>query len=358
METGTPGVKSTPDGWLEPRRRRTAADARLAFRAVALGPPLPRSPARRRRRARHEPRSSASTCAQREPAAARARLRVAVRASGVQRPAARHRPRDVRGGASCSRAPTPRGSTPAPTAPTTRAARFGEALRQIAQLDPGRRRPARSPSPTSTAGTRTSARAPSRASSRNRLARLRRRARRLRAAISATAWPTSSCSPCRSSAAPSRENGNRGTDHGHATAMFVLGGGVRGGTRLRPLARPRARAAATRAATSPSPPTSARSSHEVATRHLALPATAPALPRLVCTRSPSRPGGVEEPSSAGNGRQPLRRPNGAHGLAKRDHGRTRVRIPLGPPHSMREGAGSPEGVGSSSMCVSTRLASW
>jgi uncharacterized protein (DUF1501 family) len=26
-----------------------------------------------------------------------------------------------------------------------------------------------------------------------------------------------------------RENGNRGTDHGHATAMLVLGGPVRGG---------------------------------------------------------------------------------------------------------------------------------
>ena len=26
-----------------------------------------------------------------------------------------------------------------------------------------------------------------------------------------------------------RENGNRGTDHGHANAMFVLGGDVRGG---------------------------------------------------------------------------------------------------------------------------------
>jgi len=26
------------------------------------------------------------------------------------------------------------------------------------------------------------------------------------------------------------ENGNRGTDHGHATAMLLLGSGVRGGT--------------------------------------------------------------------------------------------------------------------------------
>ena len=26
-----------------------------------------------------------------------------------------------------------------------------------------------------------------------------------------------------------RENGNRGTDHGHASAAFVMGGAVRGG---------------------------------------------------------------------------------------------------------------------------------
>ena len=25
------------------------------------------------------------------------------------------------------------------------------------------------------------------------------------------------------------ENGNRGTDHGHGNAMFVIGGGVKGG---------------------------------------------------------------------------------------------------------------------------------
>jgi uncharacterized protein (DUF1501 family) len=31
-----------------------------------------------------------------------------------------------------------------------------------------------------------------------------------------------------------RENGNRGTDHGHATAMLVLGGSVKGGRMVGP----------------------------------------------------------------------------------------------------------------------------
>jgi uncharacterized protein (DUF1501 family) len=35
-----------------------------------------------------------------------------------------------------------------------------------------------------------------------------------------------------------RENGDRGTDHGHANCMFVMGGGVRGGQSLRQVARP------------------------------------------------------------------------------------------------------------------------
>ena len=40
-----------------------------------------------------------------------------------------------------------------------------------------------------------------------------------------------------------RENGNRGTDHGHANCMFVMGGAVRGRQGLRPVAGPGAGAA-------------------------------------------------------------------------------------------------------------------
>ena len=53
-----------------------------------------------------------------------------------------------------------------------------------------------------------------------------------------------------------RENGNRGTDHGHANVMFVLGGPVRGGgsTDAGRASIPRN---STKAAISRSPPTSA-----------------------------------------------------------------------------------------------------
>ena len=46
------------------------------------------------------------------------------------------------------------------------------------------------------------------------------------------------------------ENGSVGTDHGHATAMFVMGGGVRGGRVRGSLARARSRRPASRAAIS------------------------------------------------------------------------------------------------------------
>src|SRR5580704_4536428 len=42
METGTPGVKITEDGWLNRSLRDMPAAQRSAFRAIALGPSLPR----------------------------------------------------------------------------------------------------------------------------------------------------------------------------------------------------------------------------------------------------------------------------------------------------------------------------
>ena len=42
METGTPGLKATEDGWLNRSLRSLAAPAQSPFRAIALGPSLPR----------------------------------------------------------------------------------------------------------------------------------------------------------------------------------------------------------------------------------------------------------------------------------------------------------------------------
>ena len=73
------------------------------------------------------------------------------------------------------------------------------------------------------------------------------------------------------------ENGNRGTDHGHATAMLVLGGGVRGGRVYGRWPGPRAGTSASRVATSRSPPTSARCSPR-SRRAISASAAAPLFP--------------------------------------------------------------------------------
>jgi uncharacterized protein (DUF1501 family) len=81
------------------------------------------------------------------------------------------------------------------------------------------------------------------------------------------------------------ENGNRGTDHGHATAMLVLGGGVRGGRvygRWPGLAREQLFESRDLAVT-----TDFRALFgEVATRHLGLPADAPLFPGWTPPRVP------------------------------------------------------------------------
>ncbi len=41
MESGTPGVKATDDGWLN-RTLRSLPEDKSAFRAIAMGPAMPR----------------------------------------------------------------------------------------------------------------------------------------------------------------------------------------------------------------------------------------------------------------------------------------------------------------------------
>jgi uncharacterized protein (DUF1501 family) len=80
------------------------------------------------------------------------------------------------------------------------------------------------------------------------------------------------------------ENGNRGTDHGHATTMFVLGGPVRGGRLYGrwPGLAPEQRFESRDVAVS----TDFRALfHEIATRHLAVPATAALFPGWAPSRT-------------------------------------------------------------------------
>ena len=134
MESATPGVKSTGDGWLN----RVPAGARARepatpFRAVALAPQLPRIAAGPGAGARDRARStsSASAAAARDAhvgasfeaqyAAAADRV---LNGTGREAFDAMHDAQGGRPGA------LPAGST----APTIRAAPFGQALQQIAQL--------------------------------------------------------------------------------------------------------------------------------------------------------------------------------------------------------------------------------
>ena len=86
-----------------------------------------------------------------------------------------------------------------------------------------------------------------------------------------------------------RENGNRGTDHGHATAMLVLGGTVKGGRmvgRWPGLAREQLYEGRDLAVT-----TDFRNLFaEVAARHLGVPASAPLFPGF--TTNPAKYPGV------------------------------------------------------------------
>jgi len=228
MESGTPGVKSTPDGWLARGLSATPGTSASPFRAVALGPVLPRVL-----------RGDAGAVAMTSLAAFDIRDAAAFAGGGLDarrgfeslydqgvRDLLYGTGRDTFDAVKILKAAAPQRIQPANGAVYPRG-RFGESLRQIAQLvraDVGLE-----VAFADVGGWDTHA---AQGNERGQLAlRLREfgdglaaldrdLGERMRDVVVLTMSEFGRTV---------RENGNRGTDHGHGTAMLVMGGAVKGG---------------------------------------------------------------------------------------------------------------------------------
>jgi uncharacterized protein (DUF1501 family) len=271
METGTPGVKSTADGWLSRAAGALTPGPATPFRAVALGPRLPRILGGEAGALavasldRFDVRTAA-------PAAA-ARGFESLYADGV-RDLLHGTGRETFEALRVLKRAGAAGLAPANGADYPRG-RFGESLRQIAQLirgDVGLRIAFTDVGGWDTHVGQGAESGPLG----NRLRELGQGlaafARDLGNRLSDVVVVTMS-----EFGRTVAENGNRGTDHGHATAMLVLGGDVRGGRvygrwpGLAPEQRFEGRDLAVT--------TDFRALfHEVTTRHLGLPLATPLFP--------------------------------------------------------------------------------
>jgi uncharacterized protein (DUF1501 family) len=224
MESGTPGVKSTADGWLNrvlKAERRADASASSPFRAVALGPQLPRtlqgtSPALAMTDVnRFGVRGGAGTQASFEAEYAAAADRVlqrtgqdafdAMRQLDAAAPG-RYQPEN---GAAYPRSP------------------YGQALKQIAQLvkaDVG----LEVAFAESTQWDHHANEGGATGQLANRLADFAQGIAALVTDLGSRMQDVVILTMSEFGRAVA-ENGNRGTDHGHANAMFIVGGAVKGG---------------------------------------------------------------------------------------------------------------------------------
>jgi uncharacterized protein (DUF1501 family) len=282
MESGTPGVKSTPDGWLVRPAGALPSDSASPFRSVALASRLPRS-------LRGDAGALAMSSLDKfdvraaQPAVARRGFE-SLYAEGVQ-DLLHGTGRETFEAVKLLKSAGASRLTPANGADYPRG-RFGEALRQIAQLvraDVGLQIAFAEVEGWDTHVGQGAEQG-----------QLSNRLREFGAALAAFSQDLGdrmadvlvlTMSEFGRTVA---ENGNRGTDHGHATAMLALGGAIRGGRvygrwpGLAPEQRFEGRDL--------SVTTDFRTLfHEVATRHLALPATAPLFPGW---SAPPRPLGL------------------------------------------------------------------
>jgi uncharacterized protein (DUF1501 family) len=217
MEIGTPGVKSTPDGWLN-RYLGETRSGDSPFRGVAVSPQTPRM------LAGAEPTLSLSSIEE-------FRLRNQAGAAALQKLYANSSdPLFRQGGNSLfeamARLRAIESKIP-PSAASYPAGRFGNGLKQIARLikaDVGLEIAF-----TDIEGWDTHV------AEGGATGQLANRLRDLGAGLAAFYQDLSDrmddviLVTLSEFGRTARENGNRGTDHGHANVMFVMGGGVRGG---------------------------------------------------------------------------------------------------------------------------------
>ncbi len=276
METGTPGVKSTPDGWLA-RAVKTRPAKAAPFRAVALGPALPRT-------------LQGDVGAISMPSIDRFDVRAAADDGATRRGFESLYARGVRdllhgAGRETFEAVKMLRSANASSIPPGNGAEyprgpFGEAMRQIAQLIKANVGLEVAFADMQGWDTHVGQGAEQ--------GQLALRLREFGGALAAFARDLGdrmadvvvlTMSEFGRTVA---ENGNRGTDHGHATAMLVLGGPVRGGRvhgRWPGLARPQLFEGRDLAVT-----TDFRALFsEVAGRHLGVP-SAPLFPGFAATQ--------------------------------------------------------------------------
>jgi len=228
MESGTPGVKSTADGWLARALRARSPEKPSPFRAVAMGPILPRSlrgdvgalavPSLRDFDVKADGGGAMSTAGARRGFEALYERGVRDLLYGTGR--------ETFEAIRILKAAAPQQLAPANGAEYPRG-RFGESLKQIAQLvkaEVGLEVACAD----STGWDTHAGQGAERGQLANRLAELAQGLaaldRDLGDRMADVVVLTMS-----EFGRTVRENGNRGTDHGHGTAMLVLGGPVRGG---------------------------------------------------------------------------------------------------------------------------------
>jgi uncharacterized protein (DUF1501 family) len=225
MESGTPGVKNTSDGWLNRTMQSEAAAADSPFRAVALGTSLPRILAGKASAVAVSNVSGFGIANGNPAAAPLGNTFEAMYAQSVDSV--------LHGTASETfeavkmlKSADPQRYTPAPGANYPRG-RFGDALRQTAQL-------IKANLGVQIAFTDIGGwdHHVNEGSTEGQLANVLRDFSQSIAAFWTDLGPLAEDTVVVTMSEfgrTARENGNRGTDHGHANVMFVLGGPVRGG---------------------------------------------------------------------------------------------------------------------------------